>query len=343
MTLDALSRDGANVMVALSARLARAGAAPAAPPPAPCPSLLGAPYSSASYDALSVNGTGYAKELRALNATLEVLRQPPGSCGFFAVNSWTNGDIGALELVAGLVHADGRSITMMEYVDPAAPADPDAVATGLIIGELAADASAMTFEYAGLSEAQVRALAFSTSLSRASGGAAAQGACAGLSLVGTWGTRGTYTEHAMALDTRALSSVPGRNMTLAVNYQVGCRFAGGVTEIHVGEPDAIAATVRSDGRTFDAVEAGAHGEGGSSGVVSGEILDGQHLVWRFTGHRVQGGRSFAVSFAAVLQRRLPVPGLWCPRSPGDLGPACLTNPTAEDVSIPTIAPYAIVR
>ena len=159
ISLDFLSRNETNgdSVLSVSALLTRGGGMVERDP---CPDILGSWYSN-QYDAMSVDEGGNIIELQALNMTLEVTEQH--NCTFFGINSWSNGVIGADEVVTGQI-GNEVAVTMMEYP---AKSPPTSTTVAIIVGTVDIGSSpTMTWEYAGINPVRGRAVTFSTELAR---------------------------------------------------------------------------------------------------------------------------------------------------------------------------------
>jgi hypothetical protein len=122
-----------------------------------CPDMVGT-WSSGEYEALVVLADGTHDTLAGLSMTLEIEHQQ--ACHFRAVNSWANDQIGGSEHVAGVMHADGVFVTMVEVGE-----HPEGGSNARVLGRLVGDDS-LEWEYAGIAQDGSRAIVFSTLLSK---------------------------------------------------------------------------------------------------------------------------------------------------------------------------------
>ena len=125
--------------------------------PAPCPDLSGL-WSSEEYEALVVTDDGSQSELEGLTMTLDIEHQE--DCHFRGVNTWSNATAGGTEPVAGVIHTDGTTLTMVEVGD-----HPEGGSSAMVIG-LLVEENILHWEYAGISEGGGKAVVFSTNLTR---------------------------------------------------------------------------------------------------------------------------------------------------------------------------------
>jgi hypothetical protein len=144
-----------NLLLALM--LALAGCGNESDSGSSCPDMVGT-WSSGEYEALVVLADGTHDTLPGLSMTLEIEHQQ--ACHFRAVNSWTNGQIGGSEHVAGVMHADGAFVTMVEVGE-----HPEGGSNARVLGRLVGDNS-LEWEYAGISQGGSRAIVFSTLLGK---------------------------------------------------------------------------------------------------------------------------------------------------------------------------------
>ena len=90
-----------------------------------------------------MNDDGTSAELEGLTMTLAVEHQE--GCHFRGVNTWSNESAGGSEPVAGVIHTDGLTVTMVE-VGEHPEGGSSAVVRGLLVGE-----DTLHWEYAGVS------------------------------------------------------------------------------------------------------------------------------------------------------------------------------------------------
>lgn len=263
--------------------LTKAGTAPTVA----CPDITGL-WSSQNYDALSIFGNGTHSEISGLSMTFEVAHQT--GCAFRGVNSWTNGEIGGSETVAGLIHADGMSVSLVELGD-----HPDGGSSGRIFGRL--NDGIFEWEYAGIDADKNRGIVFSTYLSQ-NDTWPDEPSCP--DLLGEWQSE---PYEALIVDVigeeRVLENI---TMTLAVEHQTGCHFRGENrwSNGSVGGSEPVAGVLHADGKSITMVEVGEHPDGGSSALVSGSLTAENVLHWVYGGVSADGAQ--AVVFATTLNR-----------------------------------------
>lgn len=120
-----------------------------------CQDITGT-WTSGKYEALSVHKDGTHSTITGLSMTLKVEHQ--SGCHFRALHTWTNGEIGGTEHLAGVLHNDDTSITMVEVGE-----HPEGGTSGHIIGKLVG-ANKIDWEYAGIAKDGSKANVFSTTL-----------------------------------------------------------------------------------------------------------------------------------------------------------------------------------
>ena len=257
------------------------------PPAVSCPNIEGS-WTSEVYEAFTVQGDGTHAVLEGLEMTLDVAFQ--SDCTFRGVNSWTNGEVGGSEPVAGVIHSDGETLTVVEFGE-----HPDGGSTGRIFGRV--DGERMEWEYAGIDVDNNRGVVFSALLSR-DGTWGERAPCP--DLTGAW-TSGVY-EALVVNDDGTSAELEGLTMTLAVEHQEGCHFRGVNTWSNesAGGSEPVAGVIHTDGLTVTMVEVGEHPEGGSSAVVRGLLVGEDTLHWEYAG--VSGGGDKAVVFSTNLAR-----------------------------------------
>jgi hypothetical protein len=123
----------------------------------PCPDLTGE-WSSEEYEALVVNEDGTTSELEGLTMTLSVEYQE--DCHFRGLNTWSSATAGGSEPVAGVIHTDRVTMTMVEVGK-----HPEGGSSAMVIGLLVGD-NELHWEYGGISEGGTKAVVFSTNLTR---------------------------------------------------------------------------------------------------------------------------------------------------------------------------------
>jgi hypothetical protein len=256
-------------------------------PTVACPDITGL-WSSQDYDAFSVGADGTHSELSGLSMTFEVVHQT--GCAFRGVNSWTNGEIGGVEAVAGLIHADGLTVSLVELGD-----HPDGGSSGRIFGRL--NDGIFEWEYAGVDSEMNRGTVFSASLSR-DGTWPARESCP--DLLGEWQSE---PYDALTVDAfgeeRVLSNF---TMTLSVAHQTGCHFRGENrwSDGDMGGSEPVVGVLHADGKSLTMVEVGEHPDGGSSAFVSGSLTEPDILHWVYGGVAADGSQ--AIVFATTLTR-----------------------------------------
>jgi hypothetical protein len=252
-----------------------------------CPDITGL-WSSQNYDALSIFGDGTHSEINGLEMTFEVVHQT--GCAFRGVNSWTNGEVGGAETVAGLIHADGLSVSLVELGD-----HPDGGSSGRIFGRL--NDGVFEWEYAGIDAEMNRGIVFSTYLSRDDTWPE-EHACP--DLLGAW-----HSEPYEALTVDATGEervLKNLTMTLSIEHQTGCHFRGENRWSNgaLGGSEPVAGVLHADGKTLTMVEVGIHPDGGSSALVSGFLSESDQLHWVYGGVSADGSQ--AVVFTTTLNR-----------------------------------------
>ena len=168
-------------------------------------------WSSNDYSALAVEGDGTYESLVNLSMTLDVERQV--GCTFRATNTWTNGVIGGIEHVAGLLHRDNSLISMIEI-----GGHPLGGSTARVLGRLVSD-NQMEWEYAGWSNNGDRGIVFSTIIHR-EGTPDQREICP--DITGSW-VSGDYDALAVNADGTHDTS-ENLSMSLEIEHQNQCAF-----------------------------------------------------------------------------------------------------------------------
>ncbi len=127
------------------------------PERAACPELVGR-WSSAPFEPLKVFADGSRDVQPPTHATLEVTHQE--GCAFEAVNSWSAGDLGGSEPVAGVIRGESQDLLMVE-IGP----HPEGGSSALILATLEAP-DHMTWRYVGLADDDSMGQVFVTELTR---------------------------------------------------------------------------------------------------------------------------------------------------------------------------------
>jgi len=120
-----------------------------------CQDITGT-WSSGEYEALSVYKDGSHSTITGLSMTLKVEHQ--SGCHFRALHTWTNGEIGGTEHLAGVLHNDDTSITMVEVGE-----HPEGGTSGHIIARMVG-VNGIHWEYTGVAKDGSKAHVFSTIL-----------------------------------------------------------------------------------------------------------------------------------------------------------------------------------
>lgn len=276
------SEDGTRAVV-FGAILSRDGGGSASS----CPNIVGT-WASETYEAFTVQGEGSHGVLEGLSMTFEVEHQ--SGCTFRGVNSWTNGEIGGSEPVAGLIHADGEHMSIVEFGE-----HPEGGSTGRILARVKGEQ--MEWEYAGIDVEKNRGVVFGTLLSRGED-FGERAPCP--NLLGDWNSE---VYEALTLgDGGTSGEIEGLTMTLTVEHQEDCTFRGinAWSNGSAGGSEPVAGVVHADGTTLTMVEVGDHPEGGSSAMIMGIVSGDNEMHWEYGG--VSEGGQNAVVFSTILTR-----------------------------------------
>lgn len=177
-----------------------------------CPSLLGV-WKSPEFEVLELHADGSTSRHSGTRATLEVAHQD--QCHFRGVNTWSRGDRGGSEPVAGVLHRDGALITILE-VGGVSEGGTQAYVRARLTGQ-----DRMEWNYVGLSADASMGQAFGVSLSRGGEGAP-RDSCPDLR--GTWSS--SHWE-GLIVDSEGDHEVLSHEFKrLTIEEQFGCSLTG---------------------------------------------------------------------------------------------------------------------
>ena len=297
-------REDETTVVALSAVLIREEDEKEGVEAVTCPDISG-DWKSGKYDALNVGDEGDTIPIQNLNMTLTV-SQEAGSCAFLGVNAWSNGVIGADEPVIGLIHSDGVTASIFEFVPLEFERAPT---TAVIIAKLLSpdsdDVDYIDFIYAGANHVTGRIASFNVVISNKDAlDDIPQLKCEEKNMLGTWESE-PFTLYTRDHETLDVSAMPNVTMTFDVYEENGCRFAAYATRTG-GEQNVVVGTIHNENEMYG-LETGKHDNVESKAMVFGKLEEDDTLTVICTGERVVDGvASEAMSFEASLSRDNPL-------------------------------------
>lgn len=248
-----------------------------------CPDLTGV-WSSTPYDVLNVLADGSSAQQMGTSNTLEVVHQD--ACHFRAINSWTNGELGGSEHVAGVLHSDGNLITMLEVGE-----HPDQGTRAYIRAKLAND-NRLEWDYAGLSDDATKGQAFATVLSR-DGEVEARQECP--DMTGTWSSA-----HWDGLLVRSDGNHETRThefKEIVVEEQIGCTLKavlthGPQTAGEESHSESLIGVMSAEDGVVTMRVVAPHPEDGMHAIITTRMLDVDTLIAEYTGVANDGSEGF---------------------------------------------------
>ena len=223
---------------------------------------------------------GTSEHIEGLTATLEIDSQV--GCVFSGTNSWTNGDVGADEHFAGVVHGSSgtsRSFSLLEHEEQ----HGDAGSTAAVEGEL--EGGVMKWHYGGTTTtdgSETYAVLFDAFFGLTT--APDHDAYDCDDKIGNWATTADYD--AIKVDSANDETwIGGLSAQIKITEQDGCEFHGVNvwTNGDVGGTESIAGILHQDGSSATFVELDGHPTGGSSGIVHAVFDDDDTMLWSYCG------------------------------------------------------------
>lgn len=279
--------DDRAAMIVYGTRMARGEEAPA---PVDCPELP-TDWQSGPYDVLTVEVGGEAQVTGGYLTSLAIESQ--SGCAFRARDVWQDesGEETGAAPVAGVIHADGRTLSLVEIPEPGSNSP-----VALLEGRVAGDELQLTF--LGRMGDDAAGIAFALSYGNGDEPPPPPD-CA--DVTGTW-SGGPFVAHRISTEGET-SQVRRTARELDVQEQSGClihgqnRWAG---EDEVMNSEAFAGVVDPVTGAFMALELDPHPADGTSALITSRPREDGAVLSEYTGQ--PGDGSFAQVFAERLTR-----------------------------------------
>ncbi|MEM9472136.1 MAG: hypothetical protein AAGA00_09265 [Pseudomonadota bacterium] len=247
-----------------------------------CPDLTGT-WKSQAYNLVELAG-GEVNIRPGPQGSLTIERQ--SACHFDGSILWQDGDVAETERVAGVLHTDGKLITVLgvgEHADKGTRAYVHAEIVG---------PSLLRWDFVGISDDKAKGQAFATNFARG-GAASAHQTCP--VLIGKWST-GKW-DGLEATERGMVERVSRDYKELQIEGQSGCTVWG---KMHYGprqneaqgHADRIIGTVSGKDGLLISRSVAPHPEDGYEAIAVSRIQSENHMTTEYSGKLTTGGEVF---------------------------------------------------
>ena len=256
-----------------------------------CPDITGT-WNSSTYSVLEVNTSGESITYDDYTTTLDVQFQD--GCVFRAIDAFTDGTSEGTgsAAVAGVIHADGRTISMVEVPRPT-ELGPIAQITGRLTGT-----DRLDLVFIGEMSDNLANISFKTAYSKSST-PPVPAACP--DITGTW--RGGPFEAYRISQGGTTTTVQRTARELVVSEQNDCLISGQnrwAGEDRVMNSEYFVGHMDSASGVITIMELDPHPNDGTTALITNRLLSDGSMLSEYTGYASDG--SFAQVFAEVLTK-----------------------------------------
>jgi len=259
-----------------------------------CPQITGT-WNSGAYNVMDVYADGTTEISGGWTTQLQILTQE--GCMFRAIDTWTGGDETGSAPIAGVIHPDGVTLSMIEV--------PESGQLGPI-AHITAHLSAperLDLNFIGEFSDNSENLAFTASYSQSTPPPAPR-VCQ--DVTGSW-SGGPFEAYRISQNGTA-STVQRTARELVIAEQNGCLISGQnrwAGEDGMMNSEYFVGHVDPDSYTLTIMELDPHPVDGTTALITGRLLSDSSMLSEYTGYAGDG--SFAQVFAEVLTREQAAP------------------------------------